>query len=191
MAPTISILIPYYDKMPNAKFLLDRCIKSIEEQTFKDYEIVITDKGKTSENVNNGIMMSKGEYIKIMCMDDYFTHKDALQGIIEALEGNIWLINGVSNNENPYYTGDIHKGNNKLGGLSAIAFTRDSNIYFDTTLEWLLDCDWYKKMYENYGEPIILNGNYVTIKTGEGQSTNRLTNEQKRKEIIKLTLKYV
>jgi len=46
-------------------------------------------------------------------------------------------------------------------------------------------------MYENYGEPIILNGNYVTIKTGEGQSTNRLTNEQKRKEIIKLTLKYV
>ena len=36
--------------MPNKDFFLDRCLKSILEQTYKNYEIIITENGKMAEN---------------------------------------------------------------------------------------------------------------------------------------------
>lgn len=184
----VSIIIPYY-KRELSEEQLARCIESIKSQTFKDYEIVIVEEGKAAYNVNEGVKRAKGEIIKVICMDDYFTHENALQAIVDAFRG-IWLVHGVSNNLNPFYSGDIHLGYNKLGGLSCFTCRRDSWIPLNEDLVWLFDCDWHKQMYLKYGKPIILNGDFVTIQVGEGQATNQIDNTVKYREFMQMSRKY-
>ena len=74
----ISICIPYYPQMKNADFFMKRCLDSIEKQTYKDYEIVITDQGKMAENTNTAIKQAKGEIIKILFMDDYLKDENRI-----------------------------------------------------------------------------------------------------------------
>ena len=185
----ISIAIPYYSKMKDADFFMKRCLKSIENQSYKDYEIVITEEGSASHNTNEAIKKSKGDLIKILCMDDYLAHGNSLKEIVDNFRGE-WLISGCSNNPNPYYTGDIHQGNNKLGGLSAITIKNNNPLLFDESLFWLLDCEYYRRMYDKYGFPVILNGVNVIIGEGEHQATNMLQTELKRQEVIKVTQMY-
>lgn len=93
--PRISIIIPCYNV---SAYLIQRCIKSIEEQTFKDYEVIIIDDGskedfasvltKVEENTkiplklvkqenrgvsaarNLGVELAIGEYIIFVDADD-------------------------------------------------------------------------------------------------------------------------
>lgn len=185
----ISVIIPYYSKMKNAEGFLKQCVDSIKSQSFTDYEVVINEHGSAGDNINDAVTKAKGDIITILCMDDYFAHNNVLQDIHDRLKG-AWLIVGCSNNPNPYYTGDIHQGNNKLGGLSCITVRKDKFIPFDGSLHWLVDCDFYKKMYKLYGAPDILNGANVFITEGDHQCTNMLGEMQKRAEVIELTKRY-
>ena len=179
--PCVSIAIPYYAKMKNAQVFMDRLLASIRSQTFQDYEIVITDKGGMAENTNNAIKASNGELIKIMYQDDYFIDKYALKRIVDAFKGQ-WLICGANNNPHPYWTDDIHTGNNKLGSPSALTIRNDKPLLFDENLGWLLDCDYYRRMYDKYGEPTILDEVNIKIGIHKGQATNTMGEEVKLKE---------
>ncbi len=102
MNPSISICIPAYKNTTYLEVLLH----SIEIQTFKDFEVVITDDSPGDEvltlckkyeskfslvyqknnpakgspaNWNKGIRLAKGKWIKIMHDDDWFVHENALQ----------------------------------------------------------------------------------------------------------------
>ena len=93
--PKISVIIPVY----NAEKYLDRCMKSIYDQTFTDYEIILVNDGSTDnsdeicrryrdqddrvtyikkENEgagsarNRGIEVAKGEYLAFPDVDDWF-----------------------------------------------------------------------------------------------------------------------
>jgi len=186
--PYISIVIPIHD-MQNGAFFLWRNINSIMEQTFKDYEIIITKDGKMAENTNAGIKMARGKLIKILYLDDYFAHKNALQDIVDNFKGD-WLITGVDNNPYPYWTDDIETGNNKLGSPSALTIRNDEPLLFDENMSYLLDCDYYKRMYERYGEPTILDGINVIMGVHEGQMTNLLKEEEKQSEFNYMLKKY-
>jgi hypothetical protein len=185
----ISIVIPVYDKMKDGDFFLNRCLDSIKYQTCTDYEIVMTHEGNSPHNTNLGIKQAKGDLIKILHQDDYFTHKDSLKEIIDNFKGD-WLITGCSNNWYPVYTGDIHLGNNKLGSPSVLTIRNKLDMYFDEKLIWLFDCDFYKKMYNKYGEPTILMGDNVTIGEGNHQATNLITNTEKEKEVFIMRQRY-
>lgn len=185
----ISIVIPYYE-MRNADFYISRCTNSIRSQSYQDFEIVIIGDGSATQNINKGVKQATGDIIKVLCMDDFFTDKHALKRIVDAFKGT-WMVHGVNNNEQPLLTGDLHLGNNKLGGLSSIVFRKDKFIPFDESLVWLLDCDWYKKMIKEHGLPTLLNGNYVKIEEGENQSTNIISKEIKNKEVMELRKRYV
>ena len=101
----ISIVIPTYEYNGLAKSLLNTLLKSIEKQTYKNYEIIVSDHskndvikeylmdwqhlpifyyknelgiGNSSVNMNHGIKLSKVEYIKIMHMDDWFCNDNTL-----------------------------------------------------------------------------------------------------------------
>ncbi len=92
MNPFISLIIPVYNK---GKYI-DQCIRSILEQTFTDFEVIIIDDGstdnceeiikrytdrrihlysQTNQGVsvarNNGIRVSRGEYLIFIDADDY------------------------------------------------------------------------------------------------------------------------
>lgn len=192
MKPKISIVVPYHD-MDNAAFFLKRNIDSIMMQTFKDYEIVLTKDGKMAENTNSGIVRSRGELIKILYLDDYFAHENALKDIVDNFTGQ-WMITATNDNHNPFYTEDIETGNNRLGSPSALTIKNHSPMLFDEELSWLLDCDYYKRMYIAFGEPQILKvvGRKENVVLGKGphQMTNILTDEQKREEGHYMISKY-
>ena len=187
--PKISIAIPVYKEMPNGDFFLKRCLESIRTQSYQDFEIVITEKGSMAENTNNAIKASNGEIIKVLYQDDYFAHKDALKRIVEAFKGG-WLVTGCEHDdgvtrERPHlaeWNDNIHI-RNTIGSPSVLTIENKNPLLFDETMTWMLDCDYYKRLYERYGAPIILDDINVVIGVGSHQTTNRLTDEIKNNEL--------
>lgn len=180
--PKVSIVVPFH-WMKDWQFFMERCLKSIEEQSFTDYEIVMMKVGKMAETTNAVIKKATGDLIKILYLDDYFAHKHALQDIVDAFtDSTQWLITGCDTNEFPYYTKDIRSGNNKLGSPSCLTIRNKNPLLFDERLSWLLDCELYQRLYEKYGLPTVLNGVNVNIGIHPGQMTNILTDEEKLSE---------
>lgn len=179
--------------MKNGEFFLWRLVNSLTEQTFKDWELIITKDGKMAENTNAGIKRARGQIVKVLYLDDYFSRETSLEDIVSAFTVDVeWLINGVNTNPSPHWTDDIIAGNNKLGSPSALTFRNhfEDNILFDERMSWLLDCDLYKRMYEKYGPPRILSGNLVELGIGEHQMTNILTDNEKLSEHEIIKTKY-
>lgn len=206
----ISIVIPTYEMHGQGVEMLRRCISSIHSQTYTDYEIIVSDNSENDlikkmcedivlyvrnpikgicANTNNAMRLATGDLIKILNQDDYLAHPYALQDIDDNFEGQ-WLIAGCDNNINPYYTGDIHQGNNKLGGPSVLTIRNKDVLFFDESLTWLFDCDYYKKMYATYGAPKILNGVNVCIGIGDHQVTSVLGIDIKEAELLLMTNRY-
>ena len=183
--PKISIVLPIHE-MKNGAFFLWRAINSIMEQTFKDYEIIITKEGKMAENTNAGIKKAKGEIVKILYMDDWLDHPDYLLMVCGQFlyPDTEWLITSATTNLHPKWTNDIETGNNKLGSPSALTFRNhfEENLLFDEKLSWLLDCDLYKRLKEKYGEPDIFTQVNIGIGIHEGQATNLMSDDYKLSE---------
>lgn len=197
--PKISICVPIHDT-PDTAFFLSRLLNSVSEQKFKDYEIVITKEGTMPQNTNAAIKKARGELVKILYLDDFFAHEDALQIIVDnfATEDE-WLVTGclhTTDGENrinphlPTYNAEIHKGVNTIGSPSILTIRNDGNILFDENLTWLLDCDLYRRYYDRYGAPKIVNDLNIVIHQGEHQMTHKLSQERKLKEHYYLVEKY-
>lgn len=199
----ISIVVPIH-QMANGEFFLWRLVQSLMMQTFKDYELVITQEGKMAENTNAAIKKAKGELIKILYLDDYFAHPDALKVIVDNFkETDQWLATGCLHQateegyyEDPHsphypeYTQDIHTGNNRIGSPSVVTIRNEGHLLFDEQMSWLLDADLYRRYYERYGPPKILNDLNVVMGIGKHQMTYRLTKEEKLDEHNYLNKKY-
>lgn len=195
--PLVSIVIPYYP-MENATAFLIRCLKSIEEQTYRNFEVIITQDGKAAANTNSGIFKSKGDIIKFLHMDDFFYSPHSLSEIVEAFDiDTVWIATGCSHTrygtdrENPHYpewSERMIAGDNTIGAPSVIA-TR-SRTTFDESLEWLFDCDYYQRMYMKYGKPKMLHKLNVVIGLHESQASHLLSEEKKREEHKLLLSRY-
>lgn len=193
----VSICIPVHN-MKNKDFFLNRCLDSIRSQTFQDYEIVITEDGKMAENTNSAIKKAEGELIKVMAMDDYFFDKDSLKKIVNAFSGH-WLISSclhnaghgnLFNHHKPYYDGKFKEGYNGFGGMSTLTILNDHPQLFDENLSWLIDCDYYERMYNKYGLPVLMEEPTIIVGLHEGQMSNILTKEYKDSEQVYIDKKY-
>lgn len=177
--------------MKNKDFFLERALHSVRSQTFQDFEIVVTEKGRMAENTNAAIKEATGDLVKILYMDDWFAHPRALQDIVDNFEFvDDWMITGANNNPHPYWTDDIEKGNNRLGSPSALTMRKKSAMLFDEKMSWLLDCDLYRRMFNKYGEPKILDSVNVNLGVGDHQMTHILTDEEKLAEHKYMNKKY-
>lgn len=187
--PQVSIVVPIHNMKDGDKFLW-RLVNSLTEQTFKDWELIITKEGKMAENTNAGIKRARGKFIKILYLDDYFTDKYVLENIVDSFKesNEAWMICGTNNNQEPYWTDDILSGNNHLGSPSAL--TLRVTELFDEKMSWLLDVDLYSRLYKEFGPPKIIKGDFITIGVGDHQMTHILTQEQKQKEHNYLQEKY-
>lgn len=103
--PKFSIIVPVY----NVEDYIEKCIESIEKQTYKDYEIIIVNDGTKDKSIdkikdkkvkiinqknkglsaarNKGVEYAKGDYLIFLDSDDYWK-KDLLKEINKSLENN-------------------------------------------------------------------------------------------------------
>jgi glycosyltransferase involved in cell wall biosynthesis len=109
--PKVSILIPTYNQPDYLRYALD----SIVRQTYKNFEVIITDDSEDNailsvtdefsgvlsikyfknpvrkgspDNWNEAITKSSGQYLKFLHHDDWFTNEDSLQTYVQALDDN-------------------------------------------------------------------------------------------------------
>lgn len=110
-APTLSIIVPVY----KAEKFIDRCVKSILDQTFTDWELIMVDDGSPDRSgeicdqyasidprikvlhTNNGgqsrarnlaFKQSTGKYITYVDSDDYLIDKGSFETAIMAIESS-------------------------------------------------------------------------------------------------------
>lgn len=188
----VSICIPAYNQVK----YLRQTIDSVLNQTYDDYEIIITDDSPTNivfdliqeygennkikyyknelalgspENWNEAIRLSKGEYIKIVHHDDYFTFTHSLKSFVDLLDNSPNALLGFSASvvdfvyENKTW---IHRPliddleslkknsynlffKNFIGAPSATIFRRDSGIFFDKNLKWVVDFEFYSRILKD------------------------------------------
>lgn len=190
MDKKISIVIPTAN-VPGKEYL-PRCLQSIKDQTYKNYEVIIMDEGKVAYNMNQGIKKATGDIIKILCHDDYLNGSVALEEIAKAWKSG-WLVSGCIHYVEqqgslvvPHYPGwnpHIHRGFNTIGGLSVLSFENKDPLLFTEGLEWVVDVDFYKRAFQRYGMPQFLVTPNIVIGYGEHQATNHISQEQKDKEM--------
>lgn len=196
--PKISVVIPWHF-MEKWEFFLTRCLKSIEAQSFQDYEVILTKAGSMPVNSNRAIESAQGELIKIIYMDDYLAHGNALQEIVDNFtKESAWLVTAclhddgksIGNYHEPSYNALLYTGVNTIGSPSVLTLRREGHLLFDTTLSWLLDVDLYKRYNDLYGPPVILNTPNVVIGLHQGQTSNIMSDTAKEAERLYLLEKY-
>lgn len=193
----ISVVIPFHF-MDNWQFFLTRCLESIEYQSFKDYEVILMKVGSMPVTSNRVMEAAKGELIKVLYMDDMLATPSSLQEIVDSYPFE-WLISGCNHTDNihmfndhfPLFDDRIMQGINTIGSPSVLTIPRKNITFFDENLSWVLDIDLYQRLYRKYGSPKILDSINVTIGLHSGQTTHKLTNNEKEQEVDYLSRKQI
>jgi glycosyltransferase involved in cell wall biosynthesis len=216
----ISVCIPTYEMHGKGVPLLKRSFDMLAAQTFKDFEVVVTDNSENdviqkacdnyknilninysknprkgmAQNTNEAIKNAKGDLIKILYQDDFLASENSLQEIADNFKG-YWLVTACGRDDTnkphiPKYNNEISKGKNSIGSPSVLTIKNDNPLLFDEKMTWLLDCDYYKRLYDKYGEPVILNKVNVIIGVGKHQTTHVLSDTIKKSEHNYMSEKY-
>lgn len=227
MTKALSVCIPTYEMNGQGVAFLEHSFVILCEQTFKDFEVVISDHskdnsikklcqkydkildihylknvdkvGSSSANINNAIQHANGKLIKILFQDDFLFYQEALQDIVESfdLEKDHWLVTACEHSHDgitfyrpffPRYNKNVYIGNNTISSPSVLTIKNENPLLFDTNLTWLMDCDYYRRYYDAYGKPKILNKINVVNRVGEHQVTNTIATEDLRQKEHKYML---
>lgn len=151
-----------------------------------DFELVFkrNESNGSAENHNHAISLCRGEFVKIMHQDDFFVNNNALSLTYNSLHKSrkMWRVSGcdlfieatslVSSRSKPKITWKFVNGVNLLGVPSVVAFKRSAFIPFDEEMKYMFDCDWYLKMWHNWGKPLVSKPVEVRIRIHDGQATN-------------------
>lgn len=199
--PVVSICIPTYKQIE----CLNKCLDSVLVQDFKDFELIISDdtpdksvqrfieeklKGVqysyfhhspslgSPRNWNFAIASAKGEYIKIMHHDDYFSSSRSLSLMVEHIQaedadflytaahviykrGNTQRIQRTTPKQLRILSRDAAFlfFKNVIMGPSVVLY-KNQESFFDESLIWLVDIDFYiRKMrdgkFSYIDEPLI------------------------------------
>lgn len=156
--------------------------------------------GNFSPNLNNTIKKSGGKLIKILLQDDFLYNEKSLENIVKNfdLEKDTWLITPCIHSKNrvnyfktfyPKYNKNIYLGKNTIGSPSVLTIKNETPLLFDENLIWLNDCDYYKRYYDLFGQPKIIDTVNVVIGIGDHQVTNTLATKLLREKEYKYIVK--
>jgi len=214
----ISICIPAYKRVTFLKRLLD----SIESQTYRRFEVVITDDSPdhdvwslcqshslsayiryfrnekqlgTPENWNESIRRSTGGWIKLMHDDDWFRDPKALDhfaaAVIKNPAGsfffceytNVLLDDDSSPERKIILPRNWEKrlendpktllSSNRIGPPSVVLHKNGTGIFYDSTLKWLVDIDFYIRVLQ-HTKPLLIPENLISVGLGKEQVTKQV-----------------
>lgn len=211
--PLISICIPAYKRVNYLKRLLD----SILMQRFTDFEVVLSDDSPdnsvaelisqytdrlniryyknspslgTPANWNFAIAQAKGEWIKLMHDDDWFTDASALEKFAEATQQKCKFIFSAYINafeetqrQQQIFTGAVRKkallkspmsllANNVIGPPSVTLLHRSVTEQYDERMKWRVDLDFYIRILQQEKDYVYIREPLVFVGMSESQVTN-------------------
>ena len=226
----ISVAIPAYESKGRAAEFARFQMESFVKQTYKDFEIVISDhskdnvikdicdeykdrlnishifndegRGLSSYNINNAMKQCTGEIIKFLWFDDFLWDENSLLYTQKAFTTDTdWLVSACQHTRDdgktfyrtfyPRYNDQVHLGNNTISGPSVLSIRNaPDKIYFDDRMIWLMDCDYYKRLYLRYGLPTVLNKITVVNRDHADQLTHVMDPQIKKDEYKMMVEKY-
>ncbi|MEW6054239.1 MAG: glycosyltransferase [Nitrospirota bacterium] len=151
-------------------------------------------RGNSSANLNNALINCTGHLIKILFQDDFLFSDNSIKEIVEAFSQNpqaSWLVTACEHSNDsirfyrpfyPQYNRNIYLGNNTISSPSVLTIRNKNILLFDENLIWLMDCDYYKRLHDKYGEPLMLNKINVVNRTWDYQLSKIVNEELRQKE---------
>lgn len=181
---------------------LENLCKSYDDKLNIRYLKNAKKRGSSSANLNNALKNCKGQIIKILMQDEFLYDQNSIKKIANLFIDNnqiLWTASGcffgpdefnIKGNMFPFYSEDITKGINTIGSPSMITIKNENLQFFDENLLWVMDCEYYKRMYDKFGEPYIINEYHIFVAQHKDQVTSLLSDEVKNKEVEYLIKKY-
>jgi glycosyltransferase involved in cell wall biosynthesis len=144
----------------------------------------------TPENWNEAVRHAQGQWIKIMHDDDWFADENSLADFIQAALAskaahfifsaycNNYLDRGKTKNfflqewrlkmlvKNPA----VLFSRNAIGAPSCVLYKRNLNLYYDPSLKWVVDIDFYIRALA-IAKPAYINKVLINIGIGKEQVT--------------------
>lgn len=224
--PKVSICVPTYQNPEEVKRLLD----SVREQTFKDYEIIITDDSKDNRienyicalqaekdsvagkiryyhnekplghiyNWNEALSHARGELIKIMFSDDWFTYPDSLEKMVAMLqhhpEAGMAFCGSMQVSEKNSYSRKPEEGyveklqqdyryvfiSNQIGAPSDTLYRRELDACFDENSNWASDVFLYMEILKKNPKFVYDGQPLISIGIHENQYTESFVEHDRR-----------
>ncbi len=159
-------------------------------------------RGIISPNLNSALQNCKGKWIKILFQDDFLFDTLSLEkqyNFIKSNNGMKWFATRFCHSSDgknfyrdfyPQWVDNIWTGNNLIGCPSVITIKSDSLLLFDENLNWLMDCEYYQRMFLKCGKPLVLGEFTVVNRTNQDRLTNSIPESQKISEYEKLNKIY-
>lgn len=150
-------------------------------------------RGSSSANLNNAIKNATGEWIKVIFQDDFLYNINSLKKIHQFIIDSSpkWVVTSCQhsndgynlyNEFHPRWNDEIYLGNNTLSSPSVLSFKNEDLLLFDESLIWMMDVDFYQRMYEKYGEPSFLHEVTVVNRIWGNRLSDTIPQEIKNKE---------
>jgi len=157
--------------------------------------------GSNSCNTNNAMKHCTGDLIKILYMDDFIL-PECIDTIVKAFQKQSqakWLVNSYWHTYDrktffrlqvPKWNDRMIFGNNTIGCPSNLTIRKEVTERFDKKLIWLMDCEYYIRLREKYGDPIYCHIPLNVQLLHDGQLTNKGAGNLQESESIYLKEKY-
>ena len=224
--PKVSICVPAYQNQEEVKRLID----STREQTFQDFEVIITDDSKDYKieeyikklqdvndrvaskiryyhnekplghiyNWNEALSYAKGEFVKIMFSDDWFTYSDSLEKMVTGLEntpgaglvfsGSMQVSQKSAYSRKPEegYVEKLQKDyrylfiSNQIGAPSDTLYRRKLDVTFDEKSNWASDVFLYMEILKKNPGFVFLEEPLISIGIHENQYTESFSENDSR-----------
>jgi glycosyltransferase involved in cell wall biosynthesis len=175
--PRIEVVVSDHSRDDAVELVCDRWSGSLDIRYVRNGE----KRGSSSANLNVALEHARGDLIKILCQDDYLFDATAIGRTVAALrDEDHWLVSSylhtqdrktLFRRQDPRLTADIAVVNT-IGTHSCLTIRNDEPERFDEDLIWLMDCEYYRRLYERFGPPRILRDVTVVQTLWEGQVTN-------------------
>jgi glycosyltransferase involved in cell wall biosynthesis len=229
--PLFSVAIPTWGINGKGVEYLEHSFNILAQQSFTDFEVVISDhseddeiqnlcdswssmmdikyiknsigRGKIAPNMNNAIKHSNGAFIKMLFQDDFLYDTDSLQIIYDSIVENQdkdWFITACVHTDDcvtmydkmtPYYHNRIYAGVNTISCPSVLTVRNEVDMpIFNDSLNWLVDVEYYKRLHDAYGDPVVIDIICAVNRNAEVRATNIITEKQKQEEISRVIRMY-
>ncbi len=217
--PKVSICVPAYNNVKE----VERLLASIQKQTYTDYEVNITDDSDQTEigelvkelsdgriryvhndkklghifNWNAAIAQARGEYIKIMFSDDWFTYPESLAEMVRMLDENpqagLAFSNSMQVSEQQSYKRKVSEDfiprlredwrnlflGNEIGAPSDTIY-RNNGIMFDEKSNWASDMVLYMRLFNENPNFVFTDSPLISIGMHGEQYTHTFSDRDER-----------